>query len=883
MKKIFILGLILGSFFGKAATFTWSGASSTSYTTAANWNLGSSGVPGLGDDLVFPALVTVDCIIPSGVGIDVGFITLQTGYAGTFNMGNAVHNISGTITVNGGTLAASSSTTFINNGNGVITSSGSGLFNATSGVIVISSNASNSFTFFGNIILNTLNLISSGGGSAVSYDFGSNLSVNTLSVGNGGTRPAIYTGTVHVKTSLNLSSSSNTLNSSSNTGSFIFDGPVANIVGSASGAGTAYLANITMNVTGTYSISGSINLRGNYTFINTGTLVAGTSTVNLYGTSATINGAASFDNLALQSGASVTFPSGTEVSINKNFNFVSGATATFPADAVLGFNGTTQDISGVFTIPNITIHEGSSTTLNNAVTLTGALTVGDLTSTPATAIFNAGSGLLTLSAPNSTEAGRVATSTGTINGSVVVETFLPGGNTDWANLGIRGVQGQALSTWDAGSGGPTGIPMTCIGCTYDPSQAGNFYSVQEWSEPNTDFDVSTINSSTNLDPGKGFWVYVGSSSGGTSDLKLVNTGAVVQGPIGVTITGSGLGQDDGSGNTVYYNLVANPYPSPISWESVLANNGAGFVVNGGIYAYNAENFGYGYYIFGNASNFQEEIPGGQGFYVENPNAFSNTLMFSESDKISTTAPIIKPSPPNYGQRFKLKLVGTVDRDETSIRIHEEATPFYDKKMDMHKIFQTPGYLGYPGPYSKFTTISSKDALGDDYSIHSVPLLYENRTIPVLVRVSTSGTYTISAYDFKEYAGCVGLRDNLTNTFHDLKQSDYVFTISDTTSTPRFDLVLCRDESLTTGMPKQQASSNILINQDQQGAFVKTAFSRNTKATISAFNLMGQKIIDDVQVEGTGTTTRLNIDMQNQIVIIRVVTDKESSTKKIVMH
>ncbi|PBQ31456.1 hypothetical protein CNR22_06660 [Sphingobacteriaceae bacterium] len=869
MKKIFILGLILSCFVGRSATFTWTGASSTSYTTAANWNLGLSGIPGPGDDLVFPALVTVDCIIPAGVGIDVGMITMQLGYAGTFNMGNGVHNIATSIAVNGGTLAVSSNSTFINNGNGSITSSGSGLFSATSGTVIISSNAGNSFTFSGGLILNHLYFTSGGGTSAITIDFGSNLSVGTFSMVSPGARQYVFVGTAHIKNTLSLGNASNTTNNTSNTGTFIFDGTGANIIASTSGAGTAYLANVTMNTTGSYSLSGSLNLRGNYSFI-TGTLVPGTSTVNMYGTGATINGASSFDNLALQAGSSVTFPL-AEVLINKDFNVISGASATFPAGSVLGFNGSST-ISGTFTPQNITVKNGSSATLANAVSLIDALTV------EAGATFNS-AGFLTLQADASGTA-RVAQigAGGAVNGNVIVETFLPGPNTDWANLGIRGVQSQPISSWDAGAGGPTGIPMTCYGCIYEPADAGDFKSIQGWDEPNSDYDtlMANINSTTILTPGKGFWVYVGSGSASTTDLKLVNTGVLVQGSVGSpAITNSG--------SAPFYNLVANPYPSTVSWASVLANNGGdGFLVYDAIYAYSAEG-GDLSYVGGVGLGLDDNITGGQGFYVENAGFTTGPLMFSEADKVSTTNPIVKPNPTNYGQIFKLKLSGLTDNDETAFRIHEDATAFYDKKWDAHKMFKSPGYLGYPGAYSKYTSISSKDAMGDDYSIHSVPSLFENRTIPLLVRVSTSGTYTIHAHDYKDYTGCVGLRDNLTNTFHDLKQSDYVFTISDTTSAPRFDLVLCRDESLTVGMPKEYNSGSILINQDQQGAFVKTAFSKNTKATISAYNLIGQKIMEDINVEGTGTNTRLNIDMQNQIVIIRVVTDKESSTKKIVMH
>lgn len=132
--------------------------------------------------------------------------------------------------------------------------------------------------------------------------------------------------------------------------------------------------------------------------------------------------------------------------------------------------------------------------------------------------------------------------------------------------------------------------------------------------------------------------------------------------------------------------------------------------------------------------------------------------------------------------------------------------------------------------------------------------------------------------------CVGLIDKLTNTYHDLRQSAYVCTINDTTSKPRFELVLCKDESLNqTGVAETSSWSNINISQDQQGAFVKTAFPQNTKATISVYNLLGQKLMDDIHTEGTVNSTPLNLNLHNQVVIIRVRTEKESTTKKLLLN
>jgi hypothetical protein len=78
-------------------------------------------------------------------------------------------------------------------------------------------------------------------------------------------------------------------------------------------------------------------------------------------------------------------------------------------------------------------------------------------------------------------------------------------------------------------------------------------------------------------------------------------------------------------------------------------------------------------------------------------------------------------------------------------------------------------------------------------------------------------------------------------------------------------------------------SNVLISRDADGAFVKTEFPQTTRAFISAYNLMGQKLMEDIELNTTISNTRLPLHTQNEMVIIRVTTDKTIHSKKVVIH
>lgn len=668
---------------------------------------------------------------------------------------------------------------------------------------------------------------------------------------------------------------------------------------------------MTINASKVFTMKGTLNLNG--TFTGPG-LLAGDLTqsdLNLNGTGAmgTIAfsiGSETITNLNMAASAPAVIlgsdlivdggsPILTAGSIDLNGNditfgntsspILTFGTMTFKGSAASILTMKTGLVSGSLlmdatlnTLKALVLDNGSGLTLGSPLNITDSLSV-------ISGVLNISGTTVTLKATSSLK-GRIGMigGSGSITGNITVETFIPGSNTGWANLGINGVDNQTIGDWD------TQIPMTCDGCVYSPgSIPGDFYSITGWNEGTADYDT-TVTSGTALTPGKGFWVYVGSGATTTTDFVLSNTGLAVVGAstIPISRTSGTNSANDG------FNLISNPYASPISWTAFRALPGNASIVNNAIHVWNADlSSGAGgvtSYVAGAASPggtaIGDNIPAGQGFYVQATS--SGSLTYNETIKTNANTgatPLLKTTASNdYGKLFKLKLKGPYDWDATVFRVHPDATPVFDRNWDAQKIFQSPGYAGYPGPYTKYTTISSKDPVNENYSIQSIPSLTQGVNIPVLVKVSSSGTYTISAIDSQNINDCVLLKDILLNITTDLKSANYIFTINDTTSAPRFELILCRDLYVDLVSVKELAQSNFInINQDEQGAFVKTVFSENTKATISVYNIIGQKLAEDLKVEGMTTTTRLNLDLHNQVVLIRVVSDKEISTKKIVLH
>jgi hypothetical protein len=660
--------------------------------------------------------------------------------------------------------------------------------------------------------------------------------------------------------------------------------------------------------TGIFNVNGILNLNGvdfeaapslwalrlNGTVSGSGAIVTTTaSPIQIGGTGSlgtiTFTSASlpiSCGNLILNRTSSGSIILGSDIEVNGTFQQTNGSidlngksltlkkNITFPASiangSIKGSATSSLTISGAGSITNSLLMDQSSATTRALYDLemnrTGAtLTAGNtldilnsITPTLGTIDFN---GNVTLKSTSALKA-RLGIVGGSVSGNLKVETFIPGGSAGWANLGPAGVSGLSVTNWDGGSGSSTSIAMSCSGCINNEVSAGGYFvSIQ--SDPSGTGSYLELTASSPLTPGEGYWIYVANSLTSAADITQTTSGPAVTGNVM-------------SGNT----FMSNPYASPISVDNIKLHEPALTSID----VYDANTGAY--VSFNGGVPSAAVIPMGQAFYA---NGVPN-ILFQESDKVAdnTAAFGLLKTTASYsvGNVVELKINSAYNEiDKTYIRFHGGATPNFDNNLDAYKRYATPGYLGYPGPYTKYTTIATVNS-NLDYAINSLPYaLTTDAVIPVIVKVSATGQYTIGTTSLYYIAptACVILRDKLLGIDHNLRTGSYICNINDTTSVARFELKICAD--ITAGINEVKPSnSDIQINQDVYGAYVKTKFETSTKATISAYNMMGQKIMTDKEIEGKENTTYLNLgNTESQIVIIRVTTAKESVVKKIYLN
>lgn len=742
----------------------------------------------------------------------------------SMTVGGAYAQTRGTVNLNGQTLTLNGTVSFASSGaNGTTTGS------STSNLLINASSISNRlYLTAGGQTLNNFTLNSSGAtltmGTGVTVS-GAFTQTNGILAMNGQT--ITLSGTV----TFPASSTNGTITGSNTSNLYITASTITNPVSFTSG-GQALL-NLTLN-----SPSQTLKLGSSLTL--SGALVHTSGIININGNTLTLNGAITFP--ASVSSGSYTGSSTSSISV--------GGSGTISNSFYMTQGGTANYIN------NFTLNRTSRTiTLGNAMNLVGALT-------PTLGTFASG-GYLTLLATSSTAVGRIATIGGSVTGNVTVQMYAKGGTTGWTLLGSPGLTGRTFSDWDDNT------TITCPSCpdgywysftsiySYSETVGGTYSNSARY------FGISNVTDA--MTAGKGYWVYLGTATNTTADIILDVTGPVNQGNFAFNLTRTNTG--GGTNATDHgYNLLCNPFPSPIQW-SLLRNGNIN--VSNAIYVYNPDLSGYASYVGGVSSpavgsgGIGNYIPAGQGFYVK-ANAASVTLTGQESNKAASTQQLLRGTGQQQTQSssatpmvMRLNANGHNMHTETAIYFDLNATTAFDNEYDALYMAPDAGHLGIG------TRLN-----GSDLGINGMPALTQNYSIPVFVTTDTTDTYSISGADLQNMPGgaCLMLHDNYTGLDKDLRTGVYTCTISDTEKVAaRFVLNITINTSLvvngTSLDPTCSAALNGMLTAMAQGSgpwnyfwkdannnIVKTSLNKTTSDTL--FNVGSGNYSVDVNTVGT---------------------------------
>ncbi len=179
-----------------------------------------------------------------------------------------------------------------------------------------------------------------------------------------------------------------------------------------------------------------------------------------------------------------------------------------------------------------------------------------------------------------------------------------------------------------------------------------------------------------------------------------------------------------------YNLIGNPYPSPIDWQRVYDDIGEFPVM--GIWQNDGGQYSGSYLKYDADNNSNSTLPDGiiaigQGFFVEATSTTSQNITFQNSYRVGeTSAPFYRKAPLNA---IDLKLTGLNNRDLTLIHFDDY------NESDKRPIKNLSKWMN---PQNSIYTLSD----GEYNTALNLPFPKQETQIPLGFAVAESGEYAI---------------------------------------------------------------------------------------------------------------------------------------------
>ncbi len=323
-----------------------------------------------------------------------------------------------------------------------------------------------------------------------------------------------------------------------------------------------------------------------------------------------------------------------------------------------------------------------------------------------------------------------------------------------------------------------------------------------------------------------------------------------------------------------YNLVGNPYPSPISIATLMSVNtsqiegtiymwrkkgSAALPAGSGYVAYNALGQNQ---LFSGAQNGSTvpsnltHIQTGQGFFVT-AKAGATAVKFNNTMRESAATEFFKTSVPVEMNRLWLTLSdATAPVGHVLVGYTTDATQGVDSNFDAPYFNDSPLAL---------TSIINNN----EYSIQGRALPFTPTDVVTLgFKTDVAGSYSIALTNYDgvfDNDQDVFLKDNATNQLHNLKTAAYTFNSVAGVFNQRFELRY--QGNLDTNNPSVASSSILIAVKNQQ---IKINAGSVTMEKVELIDVAGRVIYT---VDGINATTATieNLVASNQILIVRIST------------
>ncbi|GAB3581046.1 hypothetical protein GCM10027345_23300 [Hymenobacter daeguensis] len=653
---------------------------------------------------------------------------------------------------------------------------------------------------------------------------------------------------------------------SGNTGTFALNvsctAPLTNLV-----------VNTPQNVSGTYN---NVTVQSGGVATLTGTLtVNGTLTVQSGGildqSCQSLTGPGSF---VLQAGAELRICDAAGIATTGATGAVQVAgTRTYASDASYTYNGTAAQVTGAglpSTVRNLTVNNPTGLALSQGVSIAqvARLQSGNLAT--------GGFGFTLLSSAAGTalvdNTGGVVTGTGTmqravtnaVTGPAYRHFSSPVQSTTLADLTTAGFAPTFNTTYNNVPNPSLVVPFPTV-FGYDQARVGTVTSVygafdKGWYSPAGAGDV--------MQPTRGYTVNAPATATPIDFVGTFNNAAQNSGTLS-------RGTDAQAG----WQLLGNPYPSPLDWNTVTAAQRPG--MDGAMYVYQSTGQYAGTYrSFDNGIGASPLIDAGSGYFarVTAPGG-SGAVNLTNANRVTTFG-----TQPAFGRgndtrpQLHLTLSGAGSTDEAFLYFEQGATAGIDAQYDAIKLANPTGL--------DLASLSGTESL----AINGLaPLTRTDVVVPLLVRAPQAGTFSFEISDLVNFgATTVFLRDALTGTQQPLAVGTrYAFTLATAAAgTGRFSVVF-RPANVTATRTELSAATVSLYPNPAHSSFTvllpPLAGQRAVQATL--VNALGQVVITrSIGLTAAGATAEFSTqELATGVYTLRLQAENQALTKRVVIE
>ncbi|MCC2545562.1 FG-GAP-like repeat-containing protein [Hymenobacter sp. BT175] len=609
--------------------------------------------------------------------------------------------------------------------------------------------------------------------------------------------------------------------------------PITDLVVSSPQNVSGTYNNVTVTGTGVATLTGPLTVNGTLVVQSGGQLITRCQA---------LTGAGSF---TLDAGATLSIcdPAGITASGATGAVQVSG-TRSFSTDAIYIYDGAAAQVTGAGLPAQV---RNLGTVNSSPVTLSNPTSVSQLVIMGGSGNLNLNGNALTLLSSAAGTALVVNSGSGQVVGSTAVMQRFIDGSSNPAGIGYRHFSSPTTGSTvaDLATTGFTpsvndGYNTSLTPLAFTPFPNVFLYNQSRLSNSATGISVfdkgwqSPASTADPLTPGRGYSVHI--ANGALVDFQgtFTQTAITLAG-----ITRSNPIPSAGAADKTGWNLMGNPYPSPLDWGTV--TDAARTNVNAAVYVYKSTSqYGGVYTSFVNGTGAGTGlIAAGQGFFVRASTAgASGSIALTNANRVTTysATPTFQRAASTRPQVQLTLSNGAADlTDDVYLYAEAGATAAFDGNYDAYKL-----------PNSTGLNVAAVSSTDETLSVQGLaPLTGTDVVVPLQVTVPGSGSYTLRAAQLANLpAGTFAyLRDAFTGAVVDLaRQPVYTFTASATSLASRFSVLLTASRVMAVAPSALSQQVLLYPNPARQAVSIELPVALRQQATsLTLTNTLGQRV------------------------------------------